>query len=372
VGPYAVRLPSMAVSRGTVSGSGTAILLDYAASTFARASEAASYDLRTGLWGPAWLGTDVAPILPDGAIRIEGSRTNKVVNSQAGGALGAATLTSNVADGPDGSSLTADRITSTGTALDARWRYHDKGAVIPASIFSCFVKAGTQGSYCDIDHGTTVNGDPRTPIPAAWSRLVKAVTSTSRYISVCLGYHDGTQTGASGDNLLCWGWETQEGTFTSSPIRTTGAEATRAVDICSFAVGTALDAGRWAVDVWPEMTHTILAALAYDPTIYLRDATHHLAISRGAGTPKVQLTVGGVVVALSSALTWSAHQQLTVTIDWNARTMTVAGATTGNGTTAITGVGTWADATGTVLRVGSSDAAGATPLFGCLSRPVAV
>jgi len=345
-------------------------LLDYATATFARASEAASYDLRTELWGAAWYGTDVPAILPDGAIRIEGSRTNKVINSGQGGTGGAATLTSNVADGPDGSVLTADRITSIGTVINDRWRYHDKGGSIPASIFSCFVKAGTQGSFCDIDTGTTVNGDPRTPIPVAWSRLVNSVTSTSRYLSVCLGYHDGTQTGAIGDNLLCWGWETQEGTFTSSPIRTAGAEGTRAVDICSFAAGSALDADAWSVDVWPEMIHTILAALAYDPSIYLRDATHHLAISRGGGAPKMQLTVGGVVVALSSALTWSAHQKLTVTIDWDARTMTVAGATTGDGTTAITGVGTWADATGTVLRVGSSDAAGATPLFGCLSRPV--
>lgn len=82
---------------------------------------------------------------------------------------------------------------------------------------------------------------------------------------------------------------------------------------------------------------------------------------------KAEIVSGGSVVTASSALTFSAHPQLVLTVVPSTGALTVAGATTGNGTAS----GTPFTFTEDTLRVGGVLSA-TSEAFGRITQPVSV
>jgi hypothetical protein len=358
------------------NGAGIRYLLDYAAGagiTFTRASEAAAYDPRSGAFydvSTPWPGANVRRVLADGSVLIEGARTNAASYShemnQAGvpGWGGGSTIGQNVEAAPDGLT-TADRVTVGGGATafnDHCRRYHGAlaGGIYAASFFA---KTGTSGpglAYMQTIDGTGV-GTAYT-LSAAWQRCVRHLSNTTAYIELFAnGVGQGpAPTGTPGDNIVMWGAQMElGGIYPTSPIRSSGAAATRALEAFSFSSGNwTLYQGRWSISVWPQYSSTECT----DNPVILGGLTANDYLQFVGGAGAVWFTIGGV--ATSRAATWSAFQRLTITVDWNARTITLSGFTTGDGSFAMP-VGSWTAAQG--LGVGRFG--GGNHFNGVISRP---
>jgi len=124
--------------------------------------------------------------------------------------------------------------------------------------------------------------------------------------------------------------------------------------------------GGMQFDVAPIWSSSEGIAHATDKTLfsYAEDDSERIFFVVSGGSIYIRATSGGVTKVTSNALTFSAHQKLTVTVDGSAGTITVAGATTGNGT--VTGT-SWTRTTGPTIYIGNRQ--GATqPAFVRLGR----
>lgn len=127
----------------------------------------------------------------------------------------------------------------------------------------------------------------------------------------------------------------EAGYFPTSPIRTTAAAVTRGADALSYTVGQ-YPAGiltRFRIVFAPDFSDAELiaagsAAYVISPAIVGDTGQNALFINGGT----IQLYSGNVVKA-SRVASWSRGQQLTITVDLVAGSITIAGASSGNGTT---------------------------------------
>lgn len=371
-----------AVGGAPASRPGPVYLLDYSLATFTRSGEAALVDPRNG-WAfdpiTPWPGTDVPRILSDGAILIEGSRTNLVTDSRALDAaswstIGSATVTADAVAGPDGAMTADEVVTPSGNT------YRRKilggltaGSTYVASLYGA-AKAGTTAQWGFNDNAGQSAYKVHTP--GAIVRSDNGVSAFGSTTGIVLVAYGGDASGFGGlaagaRDMYADLVQVESGAFPTSPIRTAGAAVTRGVEKCSFADGSILDSGRWSVTFAHEGTHAELAALSADSYLFVRhDTNNMIQVSRGGGSPRVRL-IANAVTQIDAAITWSRDQLITLTVDWDARTLTIAGATTGNGTFALAGAGDWTSALSTTLYVGAANSGGSGPWFGAISRPVA-
>lgn len=176
------------------------------------------------------------------------------------------------------------------------------------------------------------------------------------------------ENGASNNNVwLVWGYQAEDGAFMSQLIETSGSAGTRLADdavIEDADVPAALRSGAWEIVITPRRAST-----------QANDTSTATLFAFGSGTDnrifvnasnQIVVREGGVDVVTTGALTWSNDQAITLTFDAAAGEVTVAGATTGNGTTTDT---PWAMPTGDV-QVGN-DAALGSAFFGSISPPEA-
>lgn len=127
--------------------------------------------------------------------------------------------------------------------------------------------------------------------------------------------------------------------FPTSYVDVAGSATARAPDIMSFATyADVMRLGRWKMRWDPkyahgeaEVTHTLLDfdSAVTENNVYFDQATN-----------SIRIRVNGVQV-LSQALTFSRNPWVELAFDWVARELTITGATTGDGTYAITGVANW-------------------------------
>jgi len=323
--------------------------------TFTRASSGAVVDPVRG-WmydatGSASLaGTDVRRQLRGYRLLMEVARTNYIADSR--DASNASwdqksghTITTAYADGPDGSTTTADRIELTSGGYVGR-----NGGTIGICVGSHYAKAGPGYSAHGVLAGNGfTDGGQAESLLAQWRRF--DVKNTSVVVANRYWYPaDGTDRSSLGGatagarDVVTDLSQLEAGAFPTSPIITSGGTATRAQDRWTLASGgSVLDSGvAWEIDIWPLMSNAEMANYGYDPDIVFRGSTsnNRLYLARQGGTPGFLLVVNGTVRAGINA-TWSRYQKLTLRVDWASRLFTLSGATTGNGSTAITSTDTW-------------------------------
>lgn len=368
-----------APSRRRAGSSGPEYLLDYADGTFTRSSEAAAVDPREG-WSfydlvAPWKATNVPRILPDGAVLIEESRTNRVENGRdlTSGWGSSGTVTANYAAGPDGI-VAADRVEMPSGVAGRSVAPTITAGPVQLSVYTR-APSGTasfQERFSDGSGGIyALGGEQGTD----WTRRTIGVANapnTFCTVAVADGIdrtsHGGVVAGDRDEvvDLI----QLEEAVFPSSPIRTAGAAATRATEahgvrfsVASLPAG--IVAGRWAVDVWPCFSDAEATGLPY---IYQFTSNAGLAFRRASGV--LRLTrfhpTGGLEGELPG-LTFSRFQKLTIVTDEVANTVTLTGATTGNGTMSfLTNI-----TAGTTLTFGCHAGVTTREVNAVIGRPVA-
>ena len=164
-----------------------------------------------------------------------------------------------------------------------------------------------------------------------------------------------------------WGTQLEQANFASSYIRSAdnaSAGPVRAADILSGPIASApltMINGTFSFDIAPIFSSARGIVEATDQCIFsfAEDDSERIYFYVSAGAIYIRVVSGNVEKVKSNALTFSAHQKLSVTINATAGSITVAGATTGNGT--VTGTA-WTRTTGPTMYVGSRQG-GTQPLF---------
>lgn len=264
----------------------------------------------------------------------EGTRANLCTDHDTVPVAGNATVTQDIGDtAPDGTS-SADRRLATGPDGYGRSAAANVTSSLEytLSVFVKYVSGDAENAVVAV--GTGFGGAGSTSFTATnnWIRYEHNIAAAS---STSTGTGRVQEQGVNDDSEVdIWGWQIEEGGFSTQVIRTIGVPLTRAADdayIPSAIVPQQMKTGRWQVDIYPrrastqtadESTETLFAfATGTDDRIYFDTTTNQIRVRQGAVT-KVS----------SNVLTWSANQKLTLTFDAQAGSITVTGATTGNGT----------------------------------------
>lgn len=337
-------------------------LLNYADVTFTRATAAWNYDTRST---PKWYSflSGEPRLLDDGSISVESQRTNYAVDyrysEQPPWLLNdTATTTPGYADpagGTDGTRIQLDNGTNDAVYDSLNRRTGD-------NVYSTFARKTLFGSSSDMqirDPGATPNAVGFT-LTTSWQRFVGKMNVASGGSGNVL-YGDARATDALGAHDEDWvGFcpQLEQADFASEPILCNATVTTRNGDEPEFPFVPALmfeDA--FTIPVWP----------GADSSDHLLSTHYLLWMSAGEYVAFTNLA-NGLRIRYGGtnndfAITYSKNQRIDITIDNIENRVTIAGATTGNGTFALTGTGF----TGTgVLRVGFS---GGFQFDGVIGRP---
>jgi len=198
------------------------------------------------------------------------------------------------------------------------------------------------------------------PVTTSWARYSATATTGAAPTNLFRLYNG---SGASAASILFWGAHLQTGAphIGTSPIL--AASGTRAADDLTFAsLPTDMRTKGFWFYVWPYFSNTGQAShgttqgllFAAGGVNYVQlNSTNEIRVRTSANNPWAQ----------SSALTYSARQRLTIVVDFTNAQLRIAGATTGNGTTA----GVASDSLlATNYRVGAT-VAGTSPYYGEIS-----
>ena len=284
-------------------------------------------------------------------------------------------LTADYANAPDGT-LVADRLQRGSASYCTYQNYATATSTVTHSSYiratagTSFMRRAVVGGGLALISGGFVEATAST----TWQRVAfsySELVTDSRY-AICCDTRDYSGIGGSTATASDGIWTLQQAerlAFATSPIRTTGATASRGADVLSATmsqVPASMTNGGMQFDVAPIWSSSEGIAHATDKTLfsYAEDDSERIFFVVSGGSIYIRATSGGVTMVTSNALTFSAHQMLTVTVDGSAGAITVAGATTGNGT--VTGT-SWTRTTGPTIYIGNRQ--GATqPAFVRLGR----
>lgn len=314
-------------------------LLDYAFdTTLSRTSEASVSDLRDG-WAfdppPPWVPPATHRIFGDGAILIEGSRSNLALRSEEPG--DAAWLSHLGASGSNGTATAPDGDTDAGTvtfpadADAALYQEISTGAEVTLSAW--FRGAGTVRLAVRQNDGSTIVSSPDIPLTSEWVRhSFTAITAPSLGEAspriMLLNGSDGAARTVGVSGVQC-----EEGTFATSYIRTAGAAATRGGEVCTLAeadVPAVMRTGKWAFDFWLPYSSSD-APMSYSFVTNWGNAGG-FGLYRTVSALRMQPFLNNAGLATQQILdpVFSAGAKITVEFDVPALTWSVSGLTAGN------------------------------------------
>ena len=261
---------------------------------------------------------------------------NDVLNSWS--AVGGATVNSNVADAPNGDSGTVDRVNGAGSASDRIELTYGPADNQPVAV-RCLYRddSGTDQFRIQLvanDGATADTGDTKIAGPNWASAELKANTlsggGTAR--------HRIRMTAVAG-GVLVWGYTlTLLGWVPFGIILTSaGSSASQGADDLQYASGAGLPSwftsgAAWQVKVKSDMSSAEMVAAGVGRAIVAFTGDKYLGFIVDSGAIKVQVYDGTTTVT-TGAITFSANQEITITVAPDDGDLTVAGATTGNGTT---------------------------------------
>lgn len=363
-------------------------LVVYASGTFSRSSSGTYLTSATTV---AEASTNVLRLEDrgdgNGAVALfEGARTTYANYSSSLGSwisIANNTGTTNYATSPLGTT-TAGRVLKTGAASNCPLGQALTLTIGQRIVVSFWLKGtATSGESFRCGYGNTTYALAaafvKSVTPAAWTFYSAAATVQGAVenrwnFEGRLNYpNTGDPSLTSGLDALFWGGQIEVDTaFPSSHvINNSGSSATRSADTLSLTTAqyntAALLSLPWAFDAYPYFATSDLIDGDEFWLFSFGGATSGIRIRRASGNTRVEVLDGGSVVVSSDPLTFSRHQKLTVTVRPAAGSVTVAGATSGNGTV----VGTaWAFDSAT-LRVGGI-LSGTGEAFCRISQPVGV
>ena len=202
-----------------------------------------------------------------------------------------------------------------------------------ARTISAWMQILGAATRCDIQSNTgagdlliaSAGGD------AAWIRRSVSGTATAAAHNSVIAPRN--VTASETGSVLVYGYQIEGGSYPSSVIvSTSGSATTRAADVLSVpSPSTIAPAGRFDATLTIAPNYAT-AEQAGDYDLLFFDSSNRLFLR--ASDNKIVMRIGGADV-VSSALTWSREQALTIRAAHCAsgRTLTVSGATSGNGTT---------------------------------------
>ncbi|MBZ9937353.1 hypothetical protein LB518_13695 [Mesorhizobium sp. BR1-1-16] len=291
--------------------------------TFARASEA-SFVGADGFiaWASAnapRVDYDPVALTPFGLF-LEGSRTNLQLRSSEmdnGWSVSGIAVVADAATAPDGTT-TADKVAETAvTNTHACYRGVSMTSGVPY-VRSCFAKQAER-IWCSLNYdsiykwfrlsdgtiGASGSGVAAIqPAPNGFFRCSVVVSpgSTASHqigIRTSTGDNAGSFLGIAGSGIYAWGYQLEQASFPSSPIRTAGSTATRAADILSRTIAQPASLTRvFKVRTAPGVSGNQVIWSIGDATngaLLRRASTGHILLTVfAAGVSVVDLDAGGV------------------------------------------------------------------------------
>lgn len=308
------------------------------------------------------------------AIFVEGARTNQIFYSENSLQFGTnawqdfgGTKTAGQA-APDGGTDAVRWLTTSGAGGFGENNPRVFGANV-RNAASYFIR---RGSTSDNESGGNIYRSVSGRVfPAdgvarnVWRRLTYNTLMNVELQSIqpVIGFPVGGPPGGIRD-AIPWGMQSENGTFVSSYIRTSGATAARAVDTAMISSGNVpswMRSGAFQFIISPECSGDEFVLHATEMTLFAwgTGTGNRIALILDAGVPKLRVVQGGVTMVTSTALAWSNWQDITITLDSARGYLVVTGANGGNDVY----VGTPWTMPGGDLYVGNVSTS-ATPYFG--------
>jgi hypothetical protein len=207
------------------------------------------------------------------------------------------------------------------------------------STWSTWAQAIGPGTIAQVGLNTNASADALSSLvwppvgnvaePAFRRRSVSGTATAGIHPAAAVPRYDsGPETGTT----LFWGIQAEAGSYPTSVIPTSGGAGSRDADVLSGAATMLVPNGYldWTLELAPNFAQGEQAA--DEPLIWL-DAKNQVYLRQSDG--KIALLAGGVTVLASPALSFVREQTITLHLINSAMhgaSLTVSGATTGNGT----------------------------------------
>lgn len=314
--------------------------LAIACATAGRTSQTSAISLRTGFSANAARARSVDGV--NWGLSVESARTNLVKASNDitaafwnfGGNTGVTRITAAHLDPAGGSQ--ASTATYDGSGAAGSYKYGgvalDVGAVPNSTNYTQSMWAALVSGGAGIRSTMNLAGFSSATLAALFQRFSLTETTSADASGQQLQFTTYAPAGVNAPFVWAvYGHQIEASLYPSSIIPTGGATGTRAADVLSIPSPPVVAPGGFFDLTLTVAPNYATAEQAVDHTL-LHFGVNDLVFLR-ASDHKVVLRIGGADVA-SSALTWSRDQGLTIRARHgrDGRTLTVAGATTGNGT----------------------------------------
>ena len=303
---------------------------------------------------------------------LEGSRKNWFTHSEtfASWSAGSASITNDYGPAPDGTT-TADRLQVASGGSGANFSL--SGITPSIDWVGTLYRRSPTGTVSaqDLIGASSVWPSANNSLGTTYERAVCAALPSNSSTAVGMWVADARDWSAFGGatagarDEVTWGRQLEQASFASSYIRSAAVGGTtRAADLLSGPISTVpatMINGTFAFDIAPIFSSAGGIRHATDQCIFsfAEDDSERIFFVVSGGSIYIRVVSGGATKVTSNALAFSAHQKLTITINAAAGSISVSGATTGNGT--VTGT-SWTRTTGPTMYVGTRQG-GAQPLF---------
>ncbi len=254
------------------------------------------------------------------------------------------TISADEVEAPDGT-VTADRVVVTTGGIVAS--IAQTGSAVPTgNVTFTFWIRGTSSFTCSYTLTSTASVSGDFSVTTEWKQVTARTTGTVTPV-LTIRPHAGADTATVGNDIYVWGVNIHNSSVAPSYVTVTSANITRSADSLTYAAGswnTAIASQPFSIEWCPNTDsgglNSVIDILCFGAS------TDRLSVSN---VDSIQVIRSGVIYLATGVFTYSRDQVLTFTFRPADGQVTVAGATTGNGTFSGSA---WAMPTAVTLRAG--------------------